>query len=164
VSVALGDHPPLPGCGPDCAPRGHDPLAHEAYGLLLGRLSALGPPTRVVRTGPLAIDLDARSVTVQGHAVSLSLREWALLAHLAEHLGRWCDPAGLILAVFGPAWAETDRLYILPSGRPYPTNQHALNVLRHRLRKKLGASVRGLLVTNPGRYAGCRLERREPIL
>ena len=56
-----------------------------------------------IHNGALAIDLDTREVSLAGHAVALTAREFDLLAHFAAHPGRVYTRAQLLDAVWGHA-------------------------------------------------------------
>ncbi len=88
----------------------------------------------VLDAGPLRVDFARRTVTVDGTAVSLSGREYDLLAMLAENAGRVLTHRHLLTAVWGPAHVE-DVAY--------------LRVYVGHLRQKLGTAA-GLLATEPG--------------
>lgn len=125
----------LDGCGPACFPRSHDPIAHEAYGFARGRQETV---QRIVRTGPLVVDLDARSVTVDGAEVRLSGREWGVLAYLAERVGRWCKMTDIVRDVWGPEYVRA-----MPYGQGTTRgDHHMLRILLGRLRVKLGPAAR----------------------
>ncbi|MCF6521991.1 response regulator transcription factor [Streptomyces sp. JJ36] len=53
-----------------------------------GRRNAGPPPSRVLESGPVRMDLEQRQVTVSGEEVPLPLREYELLGHLLRHAGR----------------------------------------------------------------------------
>lgn len=129
----------LPGCDSECSPRSHNPLSHELYGY---QRALAESPLRIVRTGPLVVDLNARTVAVDGAVVLVVGREWALLAYLAERIGRWCPMDEIVAEVWGPAWV---------SGAPYgkgclAEGPNALRTTMARLRTRLGAA--GRLLTN----------------
>lgn len=87
------------------------------------------------RCGPLRMDLLRRQVCVDGAAVSLTPREYALLALLVRHAGRVVTHAQLLSSVWGPAHSQ-DVQY--------------LRVYVGHLRQKLGPSASRLLHTEPG--------------
>jgi len=85
-------------------------LAHVRTGLrhaVQTRGSAL-----VVRTGPLAIDLGRRAVTVAGAPASLTRKEFDLLSELALGLGRPVSHKALLAAVWGDERAEIQYLRV----------------------------------------------------
>lgn len=94
----------LPGCGDRCRRDAHNPFDHEFYGRLLERE---GQRHRVVRTGPLVVDLDRCTATVHGRGVALTPREWELLAYYAERPGRWCTAAEIVAEIWTFAAAAT---------------------------------------------------------
>lgn len=61
---------------------------------------------RRIEAGPVAIDLDARSVLRDGVALRLTPKEFALLAELAGHQGRVLTHAHLLREVWGPAHVD----------------------------------------------------------
>lgn len=151
----------LPGCGATCRPRQHDPMAHEATGFRLGILVTSRPGPRVVRTGPLVIDLDARGVTVDGEAVFLSGREWGLLSYLAEPIGRPRPYDDILRAMWGESWV-TGRRRQRADGSYDRTDWQLVRIVASRLRAKLG--VAGALVAPapwPGGSPGLHLRRVE---
>jgi DNA-binding response OmpR family regulator len=62
-----------------------------AFAELLARIDALGRRTRrrrILEHGPVMLDVDARTVTVDGHPVELTAKEFDLLACLFRHAGQ----------------------------------------------------------------------------
>jgi two-component system KDP operon response regulator KdpE len=88
----------------------------------------------VLRAGPLEVDLLRRRVRVEGAPVTLTPREYALLALLARHAGRVVTHGQLLTGVWGPAHTH-DTQY--------------LRVYVGHLRQKLGPAA-GLLRTESG--------------
>ena len=88
----------------------------------LSRRRASLPPEEAIVIGAMKIDRAARRVEVAGESVELTRREFDLLLHLAERLGRVQTRDGLVTEV----WRE-----IADSGRVVDTTVK-------RLRKKLG--------------------------
>lgn len=152
MNVSLIDGWRTPGCGIACRPQWHDPHRHETYGLLL---AVLTPPTRIVRTGPLTVDLDTQRVEVEGVEIHLSRREWGLLAYLAENIGRWCRNEDVLRSSWGETWVNP-RMAVT-SGKRYRADTHLVNVARFRLRAKLGPAAARLISSKTG-SPGCRLE------
>lgn len=95
------------------------------------RTAAKASPALTI--GPLAIDTSTRQVWRDGHEVSLTAREWALLASLADHPG----------IIVSKAQVE-EAIYAMGS----EIESNAVEVYISRLRKKLGAdtieTVRGM--------------------
>ena len=85
--------------------------------------------------GDVEVDLMRRSVRVKGEAVTLSAREYALLALLVENAGRVMTHRQLLTAVWGPAHVH-DVAY--------------LRVYVGHLRQKLGEGGHALIATEPG--------------
>ena len=98
-------------------------------------LEGRDPPEVAVQVGPLAMDLGARTATLDGAPLRLTPREWDLLAALVRGgTGRVVTQRQLLDAVWGPGHAE-DAQY--------------LRVYIGHLRQKLGPSAR-LIRTEPG--------------
>ena len=118
-----------------------------AMGELLARLRAAlrraGPPgDPVLEVGPLRIDLDKQSVTVDGRPVHLTPHEYRILKLLALNPGKLLTHRTILQEVWGPAYgAESNYLHVYVS----------------QLRRKLepDPSRPQYLVTEPG--AGYRL-------
>jgi two-component system, OmpR family, KDP operon response regulator KdpE len=132
---------------------GADDYVTKPFGVeeLLARLRAVmrraapaaGP---VLEIGALRIDLDARSVHVNGRAVQLTPIEYDLLRVLAQNEGKLLTHPMLLREVWGPA---------------YGGESHYLHVYVSQLRRKLESdpSRPQYIVTEPG--AGYRLVRPE---
>lgn len=133
-----------PGCGDGCLPRSHDPESHERFGYRRGQ-EDLRP--RVVRTGPLVVDLNTRAVVVAGSQIVPPDAEWAMLAHLAEHLDAFCTTADLIAAMGGRSDLAAER--------------NRVNVTVHRLKGHLGPAGHLIESGRKGR-SGRRLAYVEP--
>jgi two-component system KDP operon response regulator KdpE len=118
-----------------------------AMGELLARLRAAlrraGPPgDPVLEVGPIRVDLDKQSVTVDGRAVHLTPHEYRILRLLALNPGKLLTHRAILQEVWGPAYgAESNYLHVYVS----------------QLRRKLepDPSRPQYLVTEPG--AGYRL-------
>ncbi len=122
---------------------GADDYVEKPFGLaeLLARLRATTrrallaeAPSPLVVSGPLEVDLERRLARVAGVELSLTPREWELLAALARDLGRVVTQRRLLTEVWGPAHVE-DSQY--------------LRVYVGQLRAKLGEAA-SLLRTEPG--------------
>jgi two-component system, OmpR family, KDP operon response regulator KdpE len=118
-----------------------------AVGELLARLRAVlrrvapsGDP--IVRVGPIAIDLDKQSVSVDGEPVHLTPHEYKILRLLAQNVGKLLTHKAILREVWGPAYAD---------------ESNYLHVYVSQLRQKLEADPRRPrhLITEPG--AGYRL-------
>jgi two-component system KDP operon response regulator KdpE len=118
-----------------------------AIGELLARLRAAvrraGPPGQpVVEVGPIRIDLEKRTVEVEGRSVHLTPNEFGLLRVLAQNPGKLLTHRALLHAVWGPAYGD---------------ESNYLHVYVSQLRRKLEPDPARprFLLTEPG--AGYRL-------
>lgn len=105
--------------------------AHE----LAARIKALlrrTPQRRQVQVGDLTVDQDAAQVTVAGVPVSLTRREFELVAFLASHPGRVFSRNELLDHVWGEAFLGTERT----------VDQHVAQI-RQRLGEGRVETVRG---------------------
>jgi len=100
--------------------RGADDFVNKPFGVgeLMARLRAAlrhrmqrNGETPVVSVGSLDIDVPRRRVTWQGAEVSLSPKEFDLLAFLARHAGKVVTHRQILTAVWGPAH-EHDTQYL----------------------------------------------------
>jgi two-component system, OmpR family, KDP operon response regulator KdpE len=89
----------------------------------------------VFRNGPLELDLLRRRVLVDGVEITLTPREYSLLALLVRHAGRVLTHSQLLATIWGPAHAA-DVQY--------------LRVYVGHLRQKLGPTAGKLVRTEPG--------------
>lgn len=85
-----------------------------------------GNPNPIITLGPLTIDLAARSVLLEGKAVTLTSREWVLFEAFLQRPGQLLSKAQL-----------EERLYSFDED----IDSNAIEVHVSRLRKKLGARV-----------------------
>lgn len=145
----------LPGCSDQCMMRSHDPLAHEAYGYLRAQYES---PERIIRTGPLVVDMIHRTVTVEGQEVLVSRREWGILAYLAVRIGRWCDHDDVVAAVWGKEWV-TEKTY---SYKGYRATYGLLASATHRLKLRLGPAGYLISTTRHRHQSTRRLEMEPP--
>ena len=101
------------------------------------RLTPDGDRTPVFDDGHLRIDQSLRQVSLDGEAVVLSRKEWALLSLLLRHAGRVVTQPQLLRELWGPTHVE---------------DTHYLRVLVAKLRAKLGedAAAPRYLHTEPG--------------
>ena len=127
---------------------GHEPLSHERYGRDAVYAELAASRAGVVRTGLLAVDLGASLVTVAGHELAVTRREYALLAGLAARLGEPVSHRTLVLDVWGAATADDWQ----PGSTPRPW--HGLRQAIQAVRVRLG-EARSLLETVP--WHGYRL-------
>ena len=88
-----------------------------------------------VRLGPLALDTDTYQVTVQGHPIDLTYKEFELLRFLAERSGRVFTRPALLLEVWGYDFYGGTR---------------TVDVHIRRLRAKLGPGFESLIETVRG--------------
>jgi hypothetical protein len=146
MSVSRIDAWRTPGCGPSCRAPSHDYAPHEDYGRLLEREERARTPQRhIIRTGPLVVDLALKIVTVHGEPVSLTLREWELLAYYARRLGGWCAGQDIVEAIWGEGHTRIAAM------------------LRLRLRRQLGAAGHLIETQRGGRGSQwTRLKLMEP--
>ncbi|HUQ60239.1 response regulator transcription factor [Lentzea sp.] len=68
------------------------------------------PGEDIVQIGKLTIDFDRRQATVSGAPITLTRREYDLLAYLARHLGRVITRRELLTGVWGHDSADTRSL------------------------------------------------------
>jgi len=85
--------------------------------------------------GPLELDLVHHEARMEGRAVELTTREFALLSFLARHAGKICTHRMVLEEVWGPH---------------YGTETDYLRVYVYRLRRKLGDVDGTFLRTHPG--------------
>jgi len=97
-----------------------------------------------VEIGGLVIDTVLHKVTLDGEVLPLTKREHALLLLLARNRGRVLTHRQILTAIWGPAHTE-DVAY--------------LRVYIGQLRRKLGAELAALILTEPG--VGYRLQDGE---
>jgi len=79
----------------------------------------------MVEAGPIRIDLDQRTVTVDEREVHLTPIEFKLLAALVRHVGKVLTHEQLLKEVWGPAYGE---------------EAHYLRIYIHQLRQKIEAN------------------------
>lgn len=117
----------------------------RAFLRVSGLHSETGP---IYDDGNLHIDLPQREVKLQGQVVTLTRKEFALLALLVEQAGRLVPQPQLLKEVWGPTHEE---------------DAHYLRILVGKLRNKLGddASAPTYIVTEPG--VGLRFVGKERI-
>lgn len=137
------------GCDQNCYARRHDPDSHERYGYVLALVK---PPVRLIRTGPLTVDLARQEAVVNGRAVPMvptgvggrrDTRSWRYLECLALRAGVTVDYRTILSEVWDYDATPT-------------TSEHTLvAVVRGRVRAMLGEAGR-LIVTVYG--IGNRLE------
>jgi two-component system alkaline phosphatase synthesis response regulator PhoP len=68
---------------------------------LLRRAQRTGPPSKTMTYGPIAVDTDRHVVTVAGHDVVLTAKEFLLLVYLLQHRGRVLSRDVLLTDVWG---------------------------------------------------------------
>ncbi|AZZ45508.1 DNA-binding response regulator [Pseudomonadaceae bacterium SI-3] len=88
-------------------------------------------------SGPLCIDFAYRRVSVDGQEVSLTRKEYAVLAELAQHTGRVVTQQQLLKDIWGPS---------------HSGDTHYLRVVVGHLRRKLGddPSAPRFIITEAG--------------
>lgn len=89
---------------------------------LLRHAQAGDAPQASVSVGPLTVDFAYRRVTLDGHDISLTRKEYAVLAQLAQHIGRVVTQQQLLKDIWGPTHTE---------------DTHYLRVVVGHLRQKL---------------------------
>lgn len=101
------------------------------------RRTSLGKDEPYFQAGPLAVDFNSHTVTVNGQEVMLTATEYALLRVLAQHAGKVVTHRQLLREVWGPN-AENQSQY--------------LRVYMNHLRKKIEVpdAKERLLKTEPG--------------
>lgn len=121
--------------------QGHDPNVHESYGRRQATAELRAPqprPIGVVRTGPLAIDVDVHEVRVDGVAVPLTATQRAIVELLATRLGSAVSYVEICDAVWGP---EQTQVWLTSYAVAYGP-WHAMRVQISRLRRRLGEAAR----------------------
>jgi len=121
-------------------PFGMDELRARIGAVLRRAAGPAADPTGIVKLGPIAMDIGARRVTVDGTPVELTPREYELLKVMIAQPGRLLTKGRLLRAVWGTAYAD---------------EAHYLHVYVSRLRRKLAAAdatgaVEGLITAEPG--------------
>ncbi len=118
-------------------PFGVQELMARVRGLLRSHAQPTEAANPVFDDGRLRIDLARREVSLQGEAVTLTRKEYALLALLVQHAGRVVTQPQLLREVWGPTHQE---------------DTHYLRILVGKLRHKLGddASSPRYIATEPG--------------
>lgn len=96
-----------------------------------------GSSSAILTRGELSIDLASRQVSLAGLTVTLTRKEYALLALLAQHAGRVLTQQQLLKDIWGPSHAE---------------DSHYLRIVVGHLRHKLGddPTAPRYIVTEPG--------------
>jgi DNA-binding response OmpR family regulator len=93
-----------------------------------------GPVTRdVLRAGPIILDLQARTLDVDGRSEILSQREFLLLRHLMRRVDRVCSREELLAEVWGYAFDPATNVVDVCVAR-----------LRHKLRRDVIRTVRNV--------------------
>jgi len=122
----------------------HDPVAHERHGASMeaGKLRNRHRPERIVRTGPLIVDLDRQYATCAGEPLSFfytgvggqrhQKRAWEMLEILAERCGATVSYRDIIGHVLNDEDSAGTR--------------HNMRVILSRLRATLGPAARLLIV------------------
>lgn len=105
--------------------------------VLLRSQAAPGDASPVFDDGLLRVDLARREVRLAGESLTLSRKEYALLAFLVRHAGRVVTQPQLLRELWGPTHQE---------------DTHYLRILVGKLRQKLGddAAAPRWIATEPG--------------
>jgi two-component system KDP operon response regulator KdpE len=127
-------------------PFGTPELMARIRALLRDAAGATQAAAAIYDDGRLRVDMGLREVTLDGQALTLTRKEYALLALLARHAGRVVTQPQLLREVWGPTHQE---------------DTHYLRILVGKLRQKLGddAASPRWIVTEPG--VGLRLRAVE---
>lgn len=127
-------------------PFGTPELMARIRALLRDAAGATQAAAAVYDDGRLRVDMGLREVTLDGQPLTLTRKEYALLALLARHAGRVVTQPQLLREVWGPTHQE---------------DTHYLRILVGKLRQKLGddAASPRWIVTEPG--VGLRLRAVE---
>jgi two-component system KDP operon response regulator KdpE len=118
-------------------PFGVQELMARVRSLLRTHAMPEGSAPPVYDDGRLRVDLARREVALEGATVTLSRKEYALLALLVQHAGRVVTQQQLLREVWGPTHQE---------------DTHYLRILVAKLRQKLGddAASPRWIATEPG--------------
>jgi len=118
-------------------PFGVQELMARVRALLRTHAMPEGSAPPVYDDGRLRVDLARREVALEGATVTLSRKEYALLALLVQHAGRVVTQPQLLREVWGPTHQE---------------DTHYLRILVAKLRQKLGddAASPRWIATEPG--------------
>lgn len=133
----------------------HDPTAHGA--VCTSCLMEGNGSYRVVKTGPLEIDLRACLAAVRGEIVALTRREWQILEALALEIGALVPYEQILTRVWGRG--QMQAMYRRSGDVFEPRASHPLRVNLARLRPKLGPAAK-LIETVP--QMGLRLKNVPP--
>src|SRR5262245_143539 len=112
---------------------------------LLRRVERPPAAVRILRYGPIALDLDRHPVLVDGEDVGLTAKEFLLLQYLLEHSGRVLSRDLL----FSDVW-----------GYEYPGGTRTVDVHVRRLREKIPVFATAL---PPIKQFGYNLEDSPPV-
>jgi len=88
-----------------------------------------------IAVGPLSMDMVHREAHLAGANIELTAKEFDVLAYLARHVGKTCTRQMILVAVWGPTYANEAQY---------------LHAYVHRLRQKLHDGGGVLLRTAPG--------------
>jgi two-component system KDP operon response regulator KdpE len=121
-------------------PFGMDELRARVGAVLRRAAGPAADTAGIVRLGPIALDVAAHRVTVDGAPIDLTPREYELLKVMISQPGRLLTKGRLLRAVWGTAYAD---------------EAHYLHVYVSRLRRKLGAAdpsgeAAALITAEPG--------------
>jgi two-component system, OmpR family, KDP operon response regulator KdpE len=88
-----------------------------------------------ISVGSLELDLVHREARIRDRHIELTTKEFDLLSYLVEHVGKTCTRQMILIAVWGPGYADEAQY---------------LHVYVNRLRQKLGETSGIVIKTAPG--------------
>jgi hypothetical protein len=103
-----------------------DRLAHLVIAAAIWARSLQNAGPRMRRRAGIQIDIERRTVALDGTVVELSRQNYELLLYLYHHAQRVCSREELVTRVFGQAFDPTDK-----------SQEDRLNTAVHRLRERL---------------------------
>lgn len=104
-------------------------------------VGAQGAGAPIVCSGPLTIDLTARTAFVDGVEAALSELQWATLEYLARTPNRIVTREALIARIWGREFVHSGRRFVRSNGQSERYDHHMLRVHMFRLRAALGPAA-----------------------